>query len=156
MRTVREILLNKGYDIYSVSPDDTIFSALKVMAEKKIGALLVIENGDIIGIMSERDYARKVALEGKSSKDARVKEIMSDKVIYADIDRLVEECMVLMIEKRIRHLPVYENEKLTGIISIGDVVKAVIDEKEFVISQLVQYIKSTPSIQEDIRKTEPA
>lgn len=156
MRTVREILLNKGYDIYSVSPDDTIFSALKVMAEKKIGALLVIENGNIIGIMSERDYARKVALEGKSSKDARVKEIMSDRVIYADIDRLVEECMALMIEKRIRHLPVYENEKLTGIISIGDVVKAVIDEKEFVISQLVQYIKSTPSIEEETRKTEPA
>jgi signal-transduction protein with cAMP-binding, CBS, and nucleotidyltransferase domain len=104
--------------------------------------------------MSERDYARKVALEGRSSRDARVKEIMSDKVIYADIDRLVEECMALMIEKRIRHLPVFENEKLTGIISIGDVVKAVIDEKEFVISQLVQYIKCTPSIEEEIRKTE--
>ena len=154
MRTVREILLNKGYDIYSVSPEDTIFSALKFMAEKRIGALLVIENGNVVGIMSERDYARKVALEGRSSRDARVKEIMSDKVIYADIDRLVEECMALMIEKRIRHLPVFENEKLTGIISIGDVVKAVIDEKEFVISQLVQYIKCTPSIEEEIRKTE--
>ncbi len=154
MRTVREILLDKGYDIYSVSPEDTIFSALKFMAEKRIGALLVIENGNVVGIMSERDYARKVALEGRSSRDARVKEIMSDKVIYADIDRLVEECMALMIEKRIRHLPVFENEKLTGIISIGDVVKAVIDEKEFVISQLVQYIKCTPSIEEEIRKTE--
>ena len=148
MKTVREILLYKGEDIYSVSPDDTIFSALKLMAEKKIGALLVIEDGRIEGIMSERDYARKVALEGKSSRDALVREIMSDKVIYVDIDRMVEECMALMIEKRIRHLPVFENERLTGLISIGDVVKAVIDEKEFVISQLVQYIKSTPEIVE--------
>jgi CBS domain-containing protein len=148
MKTVREILLNKGYNIYSVSPDDTIFSALKLMAEKKIGALLVIENGSIAGIMSERDYARKVALEGKSSRNATVREIMSDKVIYVDMYRQVEECMALMIEKRIRHLPVFENEKLTGLISIGDVVKAVIDEKEFVISQLVQYIKSTPEIVE--------
>ncbi|HKB87772.1 MAG TPA: CBS domain-containing protein [Ignavibacteriaceae bacterium] len=149
MKTVREILLNKGYNIYSVSPDDTIFSALKLMAEKKIGALLVIENGSIAGIMSERDYARKVALEGKSSRNATVREIMSDKVIYVDMYRQVEECMALMIEKRIRHLPVFENEKLTGLISIGDVVKAVIDEKEFVISQLVQYIKSTPEIVEE-------
>lgn len=154
MRTVREILSGKGYDIYSVSPDDTIYNALKLMAEKKIGAVLVIENGAIVGIMSERDYARKVVLEGKSSKDAAVREIMSDKVIYVDVDRMVEECMALMIEKRIRHLPVFESDKLTGIISIGDVVKAVIDEKEFVISQLVQYIKSTPEIMEDSRKTE--
>ncbi len=155
MKTVREILSTKGYDIYSVSPDDTIFDALRLMAEKNIGAVLVIENGGISGIMSERDYARKVVLEGKSSKDSVVSDIMSDKVIYVDIDRLVEECMALMIEKRIRHLPVLENNKLTGIISIGDVVKAVIDEKEFVISQLVQYIKSTPEIPEDSRKGEP-
>ncbi len=148
MKTVREILLSKGYDIYSVSPDDTIFSALKLMAEKKIGALLVMENDSIVGVMSERDYARKVVLEGKSSRDASVREIMSDKVIYVEMDRLVEECMALMIEKRIRHLPVLENEKLIGLISIGDVVKAVIDEKEFVISQLVHYIKSTPEIVE--------
>ncbi len=155
MKTVREILASKGYDIYSVSPDDTIFNALKLMAGKKIGAVLVIENGEIVGIMSERDYASKVALEGKSSRDAMVREIMSEKVIYVDSDRLVEECMALMIEKRIRHLPVFENEKLTGIISIGDVVKAVIDEKEFVISQLVQYIKSTPEILEDSGRAEP-
>lgn len=155
MKTVREILSNKGYNIYSVSPDDTIFDALKLMGEKNIGAVLVIENGEIAGIMSERDYARKVVLEGKSSKDSSVSDIMSDKVIYVDIDRLVEECMALMIEKRIRHLPVLEKNKLTGIISIGDVVKAIIDEKEFVISQLVHYIKSTPEITEDFRKGEP-
>ncbi len=155
MRTVREILSNKGYDIYSVSPDDTIFEALKLMAEKKIGAVLVMEHGSVVGIMSERDYARKVALEGKSSRDALVSEIMSEKVIYVDYDRQVDECMALMIEKRIRHLPVFENEKLTGLISIGDVVKAIIDEKEFVINQLVHYIKSTPEILEDPRNTLP-
>ncbi len=156
MKTVREILLHKGYDIYSVSPDETIFNAISIMAEKRIGALLVVDKGEIAGIMSERDYARKVALEGKSSKDATVREIMSDKVIYIDIDRLVEECMALMIEKRIRHLPVFENTRLTGIISIGDVVKAVIDEKEFVINQLVQYIKCVPSINEETGKLDTA
>lgn len=149
MRSVREILLNKGYDIYSVSPHDTVFDALKLMADRKIGALLIIDNGDVVGIMSERDYARKVALEGKSSKDLRVKEIMSGKVLFVDIDQPVEECMALMIEKRIRHLPVFENKRLTGIISIGDVVKAVIDEKEFVINQLVQYIKCAPAIEKE-------
>ena len=156
MKTVREILASKGYDICSVPPDDTIFNALKLMAEKKIGAILVIEKGEIVGIMSERDYARKVVLEGKSSKDSKVSDIMSNKVIYVGTDTMVEECMALMIEKRIRHLPVLENNELMGIISIGDVVKAVIDEKEFVISQLVHYIKSTPEILEDSRKAEPA
>jgi CBS domain-containing protein len=156
MKTVREILLNKGYEICSVSPDDTVFDALKLMAEKKIGALLVIDDNQVVGIMSERDYARKVVLEGKSSKNALVKEIMSERVIYVTQDQLVEECMALMIEKRIRHLPVYENDDLIGLISIGDVVKAVIDEKEFVISQLVQYIKNTPSIHEDVKKPVPA
>lgn len=155
MRTVREILINKGYDIYSVSPQETVFNALKLMSDKNIGALLVIDNDQITGIMSERDYARKVVLEGRSSRDATVKEIMSDKVIYVDINWMVEECMALMIEKRIRHLPVFENDKLAGLISIGDVVKAVIDEKEFVISQLVQYIKSTPQIEDRAKKAEP-
>jgi CBS domain-containing protein len=156
MKTVREILLNKGKSIHSISPDDTIFNALKLMADNKIGALLVIDKEEIVGIMSERDYARKVVLEGKSSRNSTVKEIMSQKVIYVKVDQLVEECMALMIEKRIRHLPVFENEKLTGLISIGDVVKAVIDEKEFVISQLVQYIKSTPTIEEVSSSPQPA
>jgi predicted transcriptional regulator len=154
MKTVREILLDKGYNIWSVAPDATVFDALKYMAEKQTGALLVIENNQLVGIMSERDYARKVALEGKTSKDLYVKEIMSEKVIYINPDTLVEECMALMINKKIRHLPVYEKDKLTGVISIGDVVKAVIDEKEFVISQLVHYIKNTPAIHEDVKKSE--
>lgn len=146
MKIVREILQKKGHQIWSVSPEFSIYDALKLMAEKNIGALLVIEKDNVVGIMSERDYARKVALEGKSSRDAKVKEIMSEKVIYVESERMIDECMALMIQKRIRHLPVYENERLTGMISIGDVVKAVIDEKEFVIDQLVQYIKNTPAI----------
>jgi|SRR5690606_7070864 len=139
-KTVASILRNKGYDIYSVSPESTVFEALKIMADKKVGALLVLDGDKVAGIISERDYARKVILLGKSSREAKVKEIMSDKVLYVHPHRTAEECMALMINKRIRHLPVLDNEKLVGIISIGDVVKAVIDEKEFVIEQLEEYI----------------
>ena len=147
MRTVREILLNKGNRIWTISPDSTVYKALIVMADKSIGALLVVDKqGNPVGVMSERDYARKVILVGKSSKDTLVKEIMSSKVIYITPDRSPEECLALMTEKRIRHLPVLDNGKLTGFISIGDVVKAVLDEKEFTIGQLVQYIKDTPHL----------
>jgi CBS domain-containing protein len=146
MKTVKEILENKEKEIWSVSPETTVFDALKLMADKKIGAVLVIKDDKVAGIMSERDYARKVALQGKSSVDLKVKEIMSERVMYVDIAQNVEECMALMINKRIRHLPVFEQEKLVGFISIGDVLKALIDEKEFVIDQLVNYIKDTPSI----------
>lgn len=139
-KTVASILRNKGYDIHSVSPESTVFEALKIMADKKVGALLVLDGDKVAGIISERDYARKVILLGKSSREAKVKEIMSDKVLYVHPHRTAEECMALMINKRIRHLPVLDNEKLVGIISIGDVVKAVIDEKEFVIEQLEEYI----------------
>ncbi len=148
MKTVREILLNKGRNIWSVSPDSTVFDALKVMAEKSIGALLVIDDeGETVGIMSERDYARKIILLGKTSKETQVKEIMSSNVIYVTPGRSCEECMALMTNKRIRHLPVLDNGKLIGFISIGDVVKAVLDEKEFVIDQLVHYIKDTPQLE---------
>ncbi|HSP86633.1 MAG TPA: CBS domain-containing protein [Ignavibacteriaceae bacterium] len=139
-KTVSAILRSKGHDIFSVSPDSTVFDALKIMAEGGVGALLVIETGKLVGILSERDYARKVILLGKSSREAKVKEIMSDKVFYVQPYRTAEECMALMINKRIRHLPVLDNENLVGVISIGDVVKAVIDEKEFVIEQLEEYI----------------
>ena len=144
METVKQILSSKGNEIYSISPNETVYEALKVMSDKKIGALLVVEDDNIFGIMSERDYARKVTLMGKSSKDAPVREIMSSKVIYVNPNQSVEECMALMIEKRIRHLPVLENGKLVGLISIGDVVKAVIGEKELVIDQLIHYITGTP------------
>jgi CBS domain-containing protein len=155
MKTVREILLKKGNNIWSVSPDSTILDALKIMADKGIGALLVIDNENLVGIFSERDYARKVVLEGRSSKNSLVKEIMSHRVIYVTIDQSVDDCMALMINKRIRHLPVYENNILTGIVSIGDIVNAVIDEKEFVIDQLVRYITDKPSIRAEYSKINP-
>ena len=148
-KTVSSILRNKGYDVYSISPDSTVFEALKVMADKGVEALLVMNGDKVVGVMSERDYARKVVLLGKSSKEAKVKEIMSDKVIYVHPYRTAEECMALMINKRIRHLPVFdENRNLMGIISIGDVVKAVIDEKAFVIEQLEDYITGRRGIHE--------
>ena len=139
-KTVAGILRSKGYSIFSVNADATVFEALQVMANNSVGALLVMENERLVGIMSERDYARKVILLGKSSREAKVKEIMSDKVLYVHPHRTAEECMAIMINKRIRHLPVIENDTLVGVISIGDIVKAVIDEKSFVIEQLEEYI----------------
>jgi CBS domain-containing protein len=140
MKMVRNILDRKGDNIWTISPDATVLEALKLMAEKEIGALLVLDKGKVTGIISERDYARKVVLKGRSSKDAPVKDIMSDKVIYVNPSTSVEDCMVLMINKRVRHLPVFEDDRLSGLISIGDVVKEVIDEKEVVIDELVRYI----------------
>jgi len=140
MKCVRDILRLKGTQVWSISPNATIFSALQLMEEKEIGALLVMDGETPVGIMSERDYARKVALEGKNSRVALVNEIMSANVLYIDINADIEECMALMINKRIRHLPVYAESKLSGIISIGDVVKAVIHEKEFLIKELENYI----------------
>jgi len=145
MKTVKEILYKKGNEIWSVTPETTVFEALKLMADKEIGAVLVLKDGNVEGIMSERDYARKVILQGKLSKDTLVKEIMSSKVLYVNTSMSTEECMALMINKRVRHLPVFTSHKLDGIISIGDVVKAVIDEKEFVIDLLVHYITGTPA-----------
>jgi CBS domain-containing protein len=140
MSTIREILRSKGNEVWSVTPETTVYDALSLMAERSIGAVLIISDNNLMGVMSERDYARKIILEGKSSKDVLVKEIMSPRVVYVDIDTNIEECMALMINKRIRHLPVYENNQLNGIISIGDVVKALIDEKEIVINELENYI----------------
>ena len=142
MNTVKDILHEKGNQVWSVTPNSIVFDALKLMAEKNIGAVLVMENNKIEGILSERDYARKVVLEGKSSRELPVKEIMSSRVLYVTTDKYVDECMALMIEKKIRHLPVFENDILKGIISIGDVVKAVLDHKAFTIEQLEQYISN--------------
>ena len=140
MRTIREILKEKGNNIWSVTPDTSVYDALSLMADKSIGAVLVLGDNSLKGIMSERDYARKIILKGKSSREVSVSEIMSTKVVYIDIDTDIEECMALMINKRIRHLPVFEDGNLAGIISIGDVVKALINEKEVVISELENYI----------------
>lgn len=142
MNTVKDILNGKGNVVWSVTPQTKVFDALKLMAEKNIGAILVIDKDNVLGIFSERDYARKVTLEGKSSKEVSVQEIMSPRVLFVTSDKYVDDCMAIMNEKKIRHLPVYENGKLQGIISIGDVVKALIDHKEFTIEQLEQYITS--------------
>lgn len=140
MKSVSQLLEEKDYDIWSVSPDSSIFDGLKLMAEKNIGALLVVDSGNLIGVFSERDYARKIALKGKTSHETSVREIMTKKVASVRPDQSIQECMELMTEKHIRHLPVLENEQLVGVISIGDVVKAVISEQAFIIEQLENYI----------------
>lgn len=140
MQLVKHILEKKGNQVYSIYPDQTVFEALNFMSEKKIGALLVMESDKVLGIMSERDYARKVILHGKSSKELKVGDIMSENVLCVDINNSIDECMVVMNNKRVRHLPVVENGKLAGIVSIGDIVNAVIEDKEFTINQLTNYI----------------
>jgi CBS domain-containing protein len=140
MKIVKQILSTKGHVVWSVTPDTLIIQALKLMAEKELGALLVLEGERLAGIISERDYARKVILKGKSSLDTPVREIMTEKVICVRPEQTVEECMALMTDKRIRHLPVILDNKVIGVISIGDLVKATIDEKDFMIKQLENYI----------------
>lgn len=140
MITLRQLLQSKGGGVWSVTSTSTVFDALRTMAEKNVGALLVIDEGRLVGILSERDYARKVALKGKLSKDTLVKEIMTEKVVYVRPDESIEECMALMTEKHFRHLPVIDNGTLIGVISIGDVVRAVISEQKFIIAQLENYI----------------
>lgn len=142
MKTVHDILQSKGTDVWAVGPDNYIYEALELMADKNIGAVLVCEGGDVKGIFSERDYARKVILEGKSSRETRVRDAMTEKVAYVKPENSVEECMALMTGKRIRHLPVMDPaDKLTGVISIGDVVQAKISEQQFYIGQLENFIK---------------
>jgi CBS domain-containing protein len=142
MKTVKQLLQGKTKALCTVSPGTPVFEALKQMAEKDIGALLVVENGRLAGILSERDYARKVILHGKSSHDTPVREIMTERVVYVQPKNTVEECMALMTDKRIRHLPVLENDKLIGVLSIGDLVKETISEQQFMIKQLESYIHS--------------
>lgn len=139
-RTVQDVLRSKGHDIWSVAPDDTIYDALKLMAEKDIGSVLVMEDDKLVGILSERDYARKVILQGLSSKTAPVKAIMTANVEVVQPDESIENCMALMTEKHIRHLPVVAEGRVVGLISIGDVVKAVISDQAFMLEQLESYI----------------
>jgi CBS domain-containing protein len=142
MDTVGQLLDAKGRDLWTVSPGDSVFSAIALMAEKGCGALLVMEGDALAGILSERDYARKVILAGLSSKSAKVSEIMTTSVITVGPERKVEECLALMTEERIRHLPVTRDGKVEGMVSIGDLVKAIIAQQRFLISQLEQYIKA--------------
>jgi CBS domain-containing protein len=140
MTSIRQLLEIKGSDVWSISPEASVYDALLLLAEKNIGALLVLQEGEIAGILSERDYTRKVALHGKTSMKTPVREIMTEKVVAVTPQRTIEEAMVLMTEKRIRHLPVVEENKVIGVISIGDIVKSIIAHQEFLIQQLENYI----------------
>jgi CBS domain-containing protein len=140
MDRVRDVLETKGHDVWTISPDASVFEALQLMANKGVGALVVLERDNVVGIISERDYARAVELRGKSSRETTVGEIMTRKVAYVRPENTIEECMAVMTHKRIRHLPVLQGDRLTGVISIGDVVKAIISEQQFVIQQLENYI----------------
>ncbi len=142
MKTVSQLLQVKGGGVWSVTPESSVFGALKLMAEKNVGALLVMQGDALRGILSERDYARKVILLGKSSHDLQVREIMSDKVVCVGPKQTVDECMAVMSSKRIRHLPVLEGGKVKGVLSIGDLVKEVIAEQQLTIQQLESYIHS--------------
>ena len=140
MATVKQLLQVKGHDIWSVGPEASVYDAIELMADKEVGALVVMEGDSLVGVLSERDYARKVVLQGRSSKGTKIKEIMTSRVAYARPEQTVEECMALMTDKRIRHLPVMDGDELLGVISIGDLVKAIIEEQQHVIEQLEQYI----------------
>lgn len=140
MRTAYDIIQYKGGNVWSVSPSDTVLHALGVMAEHEIGAVLVLEGERIAGILTERDYARKVVLAGRSSKESPVGDVMTSAVICVSPDRTTDECLALMTDKRVRHLPVVDHKALIGMVSIGDLVRATIAEQEHVIEQLQLYI----------------
>jgi CBS domain-containing protein len=140
MKTIDTILEEKGREVVSIGPDATVYEALKLMAERNIGAVVVIEDGKPVGLLSERDYARNVILKGRASHDTPVRDIMETHVPCISPAHKPEECMALMTEKRTRHLPVMDGEELVGLISIGDLVKAIIDEQKIVIEHLERYI----------------
>ena len=141
MKRVADVLEAKGRDVWSIEPMASVYDAMKLMADRGVGALMVLERGKLVGIISERDYARKVILEGRSSRTTQVREIMTAHVLYAQPEESIEECMAVMTDKRIRHLPVMDEGKLVGVISIGDLVKSIISEQKFMIEQLERYIR---------------
>ena len=144
MGTVRNILQAKGHAVYSVHPDNTVYEALNVLVDRNVGALVVLDNDKFLGIFSERDYARKVILKGRASKETLIREIMTERPITVTENDSIEDCMVKMTDKRIRHLPVVdEQQRLVGLISIGDVVKFIIDEQRYIITNLECYINGT-------------
>lgn len=142
MKYVQDILNEKGHDVYRISPDHTVLDALRLMADQEIGALPVLDGDRLVGLVSERDYARKVILMERSSRNTPVRDIMMTRVACVEPSRTVEECMALMTDKRVRHLPVLKDGQLVGMVSIGDLVKTIIDEQQFIISQLELYIAS--------------
>ena len=139
---VKTILDTKGHEFWSVGPQTSVYDAVRLMAEKEVGSVLVLENGKVQGIVTERDYARKVVLEGKTSPDTPVAEIMTPQVLCTRPEQTIEEAMALMTDKRVRHLPVLADGQITGVVSIGDLVKAGISEQQFLIQQLESYITS--------------
>lgn len=142
MQTVGQLLEKKSGELVHIGPDATVFQALQLMAEHDIGAVLVMDMGDVLGIFSERDYARRIVLQGRTSAGTKVRDIMTSKVVYVSPEQSVAECMALMTEKHFRHLPVMESGKVVGMLSIGDLVRATIEEQQFVIEQLVNYIRA--------------
>jgi CBS domain-containing protein len=140
MTTVKHVLDQKGHHVHFIHPDASVFDALKMMAENNIGSLAVLEDGKLVGVITERHYAREIVLKGRTSPGTLVRDIMSTKVIYARPDQSVEECMAVMTAKAVRHLPVLERGRLVGIVSIGDMVKSVIDDQKFIIEQLEHFI----------------
>ena len=143
MRTVRQLLESKGPEVFAIGPDAAVIDAIRLMAEKGVGALVVLEpGGRLAGIVSERDYARKIVLEGRSSKDTPVRDIMTADAVTVGLDEVAPACMHLMTERRIRHLPVVVDGRVAGVVSIGDLVKAVIEEQQIELEQLQRYITS--------------
>jgi len=140
MTTIETLLRIKGNDIWSVAPQATVYEALQILSEKDVGALLVVHKGEVVGIFSERDYARKLVLKGKFSKDTPVGELMTREVLYVGPESTIEDCMALMTAKSVRHLPILENKQLIGIVTLGDVVKQIISQQEFTIEQLENYV----------------
>ena len=140
MKTVNDMLRDKGHSVWFVAPDAMVFEALELMAAKNVGAVLVLDGNRLVGILSERDYARKVTLLGKTSRDTPVSEIMTGRVLYVNADQTIQECMALMTEKRIRHLPVLEGDRVIGVVTIGDVGRAIIADQQFMLEQLEHYI----------------
>ncbi|MCE9645326.1 MAG: CBS domain-containing protein [Chloroflexi bacterium] len=140
MSTVRDMIRKKGSEVFSIPPDATVHEALVIMAKHNTGALMVVTGNKVEGILSERDCVRRVDLEGRTTKNTKVSEIMTSKVIYVEASQQLEECMALMIDKNIRHLPVYDGSELLGLISVRDVLKEVVDVQKFMISQLEHYI----------------
>jgi CBS domain-containing protein len=140
---VRQMLDSKGSTVHSVSPESMVIDALELMAAKDVGAVLVCSGGDVVGILSERDYARQVILQDRSSRETRVEEIMTRKVLYVTPDHTADDCMALMTDKRIRHLPVMEDARLVGVVSIGDVVSAIMHQKQSTIESLELYIQGS-------------
>ena len=142
MRTVRQLLEAKAPEVFAIGPDDPVIDAIRLMAEKGIGAVVVMQAGRLAGILSERDYARKIVLQGRSSRDTPVRDIMTANVVTVRLDDSVDHCMQLVTDKRIRHLPVLERDAVLGVVSIGDLVRAVIEDQQLELDQLQRYIAS--------------